>query len=70
MRPGDEQVARTIDRLSARFADRIEPTALEARVRERFASLAGAPVQEFVPILVEREIRCELLGAPPLTARA
>ena len=70
MTDGDERVERTIDRLIARFADRIEPTALEARVRERFASFVGAQVQEFVPILVEREIRHELLRAPPLTARA
>ncbi len=66
----EARVLRTVGRLHERFPDRVEPTVLEARVRTRFASFDGAPVREFVPILVEREIRTELLAAASLTARA
>lgn len=70
-REDDEaRVMRTVGRLRERFADRVEPAVLEARVRARFATFDGVHVRDFVPIIVEREMTTELLGAVPFTARA
>ena len=51
---------RTVRRLHDRFSDKIDAGQLEAQVRAMYARFDGAPVQEFVPILVEREVRSRL----------
>lgn len=37
-------------------------SALESEVRARFRAWEGAPVRDYVPIFVERELRKQLLG--------
>ena len=59
----EERIRRTVDRLCGRFGDRVDRRLVEARVRASFRRFEGAHVREFVPILVEREIRGELVAA-------
>jgi len=44
-----------VARLSAQYG--VDPRVVQARAREVFASFAGARVQAFVPILVEKRLR-------------
>ena len=57
----EDKVLRTVGRLRERLEGSADLDLLEDRVREFFARFETAPVQEFVPILVERELRKELL---------
>lgn len=57
----EDRVLRTVGRLGEQFEGFVDRDVLEKRVREFFARFETAPVQEFVPILAERELRKELL---------
>ena len=59
---GDERVMRTVRRLCDRFGTRVKLDELEVLVRAQFARFEDATVHDFVPILVEREVRRELHG--------
>ena len=66
----EQRVTQTIRRLRERFGGAVEPELLEARVRAFFTRFEGAQVREFVPILVEREVRKELASRCGPSARA
>jgi hypothetical protein len=56
---GREQVAieHVIGALSERYAEEVPPEQVEAAVRESQETYADAPIRDFVPILVERDVR-------------
>jgi hypothetical protein len=51
-----------IERISAELSERyhLSPEMLEAGVRAEFDRRVGYPIQEFVPIFVERSVRGKL----------
>jgi hypothetical protein len=52
-----------VDRLSSELADRftqLPPAAIEDGVRAEFDRRSDSPVQDFVPIFVERALRAKL----------
>jgi hypothetical protein len=53
---------REIERLSAELSDEyhVSPETLEAGVRAEYDRRSGYPIQEFVPIFVERSVRYRL----------
>jgi hypothetical protein len=55
----EDKVLRTVERLRDRFDGSVDADLLENRVRAVFTHFETAPVQEFVPILAERELRRE-----------
>ena len=65
--PHDEHVSRTIRRLSDHFGRHVTRDVIEARVRALYSSFATATVHDFVPILVERQLRREFRRGPGTT---
>ena len=65
--PHNDRVLRTIRRLSDHLGPQVERDVIEARVRALYSSFATATVHDFVPILVEREIRKEFVPGPKAT---
>lgn len=53
------EVVRITEGLSERFP-RYEPETVEALVRAEFGRRSNAPVQDFVPVFVERALRARL----------
>jgi hypothetical protein len=56
----DHEINLVVTRLAERFHDPQVELALQAPVRSQFAQFEGAPVQDFVPVFVERRVRTEL----------
>ena len=56
----DHEINLVVSRLAERFHDPEAEPALQAPVRSQFAQFEGAPVQDFVPVFVERRVRTEL----------
>ncbi|HCB59616.1 MAG TPA: hypothetical protein DEP82_17330 [Arthrobacter bacterium] len=48
----DRAVAHVIDRLAERFPD-VPRSSIERAVQERRAALAGNPVRDYIPVLIE-----------------
>jgi hypothetical protein len=64
--PGDDvreklRIEHVVDVLTAEFADRRARAEVESAVADVLAELAGAPIRDFVPSLVERAARQRLL---------
>jgi hypothetical protein len=57
----DEQVDRVAQRLVAELAGSVAPDEVRAVVRGAAAQLDGAKVTQFVPVLVDRAARQQLL---------
>lgn len=61
---GESRVETQVQQVMRALADRgnlgVTPGELEDAVRESIAGLQGAPVQDFVPLLVERRLREQL----------
>lgn len=49
----DRAVAHVIDRLAEKFPD-LPRSIVERAVHERRAALAGNPVRDYIPVLIER----------------
>ena len=64
----DKAIQAVIDRLAERFPDQ-DPDRIAAVVSEAHAKLAGNPVRDYVPVLVEHDARDRLQaeGAHPVT---
>ncbi len=54
----------------ARFGDSVDLHVLEAVVDADFARFDGAPIRDFVAVLVEKEVRERILRRPALAGRA
>lgn len=58
---GESRVEMQVQQVLRALADRgnlgVAPHELEEAVRDRVAGWQGAPVQDFVPLLVERRLR-------------
>lgn len=54
------ELASLTERLVARFGGRLDRGVVEEAVRRHAASLADAPIRDFVPLLVERSAVAEL----------
>ena len=67
---GDESVALThaVDRLSDRFPD-VPREDIDRLVQEHSEEYDGAPVRDFVPVLVEHDVKEELREGPSPTPR-
>ena len=58
--PVEEQVSHVADRLVDDFAGLVEDGEVRSLVTEAYAGLSHAPVQQFVPVLVDRSVRQRL----------
>jgi hypothetical protein len=65
----EDQITGVVRRLSKAFAASIAPDVVNVEVRRAFADWAEAPVRDFVPVLVERQVRATL-GAGAVLPRA
>ena len=65
----DEEVAigHAVDRLAERFPAVPRDRIIDL-VHERHLDYTGAPVRDFIPVLVEHDVRRELLADPGPTA--
>lgn len=54
---------RVVDALTSEFPS-IARDVINSRVREAFRLFDGAPIREFVPVLVERQVRTVLAASP------
>jgi hypothetical protein len=54
-----QAVGRVAEALRTRFPQ-VPAEAIAAKVRSAHDEFAGAPIREFVPVLVERRVRAEL----------
>lgn len=57
----ERQLSHLTDRLAADFAGRYSPEVVGRLVREAASGLGSARVTQFIPVLVEREVRHRLL---------
>jgi hypothetical protein len=53
------EIGRLRDELSVEFDD-VSPTVIEQGIRSEFERRAAFPVQDFVPVFVERSVRRKL----------
>lgn len=65
MQPGgrvdvDKQVDQLVDRLAEEFSGRVPRPALERTVRRVRHDFGSPPVTQFLPVLIEREVRAKL----------
>lgn len=51
------EVERLTEQLSFEYSEQFDRDTIETVVRADFARWSGAPIQDFVPIFVERKIR-------------
>lgn len=56
----DHEIDLVVTRLAEQFHDPLVEPALRAPVKSEFARFQHAPVQDFVPVFVERRLRTEL----------
>ncbi len=56
--------------LEAEFGDAIDHHVLEAVVDADFARFDDAPIKDFIPVLVEKDVRERILRRPALVGRA
>jgi hypothetical protein len=56
--------------LETRFGDRVDHDVLEAVVDADFARFEHAPIRDFVPVLVEKDVRERILRRPTFAERA
>lgn len=52
----EDHIASVADRVVIELGGALDRAEVEARVRAAFASMADAPIRDFLPILVEREV--------------
>jgi hypothetical protein len=57
----DDVVERVMATLEGEFTDQVDGDTLRAVVQARARRFANAPIQDFVPMLVTREVRQSLL---------
>jgi hypothetical protein len=64
-----QAIGRVIEALSARFPD-VPAAVINDKVLQAREHFDKAPVREFVPVLVERQVRADLAGGNPTAAAA
>ena len=59
-----------VQSIQARLAGAVEPELIRTEVVAEFGAYSGAPVRDFIPILVEARVRARLLRAPRRSAES
>jgi hypothetical protein len=58
--PVDKQVEHVAERLVHDFAGRVDDAEVRSLVNATYSAYVQAPVQQFVPVLVDRSVRQQL----------
>jgi len=58
----EQQIQGVVRRLEQALVPAVPAAVVEVEVRQSFADWADAPVQDFVPVLVERQVLRKLRG--------
>jgi len=66
----EKQKHRVMMSLEAQFGEAVDHHVLEAVVDADFAMYDDAHVKDFVPVLVEKDVRARILRRPALVGRA
>jgi hypothetical protein len=64
------QKRRVMTSLEAQFGEAVDQHVLQAVVDADFALYENAHVKDFVPVLVEKDVRARILRRPALVGRA
>ncbi len=54
-----QAIAQVVDRMSSQFPD-VDPGHITDLVHEEHDSFAGHPIRDYVPVLVERQVKARL----------